>query len=75
MVPYTRHASPRAWFVPLPSRPAAETTDTPRRRRLWLALALLAGYLLFCHGCHGDEDNELFVGGRHQAVMRSGEAP
>jgi hypothetical protein len=24
-------------------------------------MALLAGYLLFCHGCHGDEDNELFV--------------
>jgi hypothetical protein len=26
-----------------------------------VALALLAGYLLFCHGCHGDEDNELFA--------------
>jgi len=26
-----------------------------------LGLALLAGYLLFCHGCHGDEDNELFA--------------
>jgi hypothetical protein len=24
-------------------------------------LLLLAGYLLFCHGCHGDEDNELFT--------------
>jgi hypothetical protein len=23
---------------------------------------LLAGYLLFAHGCHGDEDNELFAG-------------
>lgn len=23
-------------------------------------LLLLAGYLLFAHGCHGDEDNELF---------------
>ena len=22
---------------------------------------LLAGYLLFCHGCHSDEDNELFA--------------
>jgi hypothetical protein len=21
---------------------------------------LLGGYLLFAHGCHGDEDNELF---------------
>jgi hypothetical protein len=27
----------------------------------WSALALLAGYLLFCHGCHGDEDNELLA--------------
>jgi hypothetical protein len=27
--------------------------------RFALAL-LLAGYLLFAHGCHGDEDNELF---------------
>src|SRR5262249_23537471 len=23
------------------------------------ALAILAAYILFCHGCHGDEDNEL----------------
>jgi hypothetical protein len=32
----------------------------------WLLLAAgagLAGYLLFCHGCHGDEDNELFARG------------
>jgi hypothetical protein len=27
----------------------------------WPALVLLAGYLLFCHGCHGDEDNELLA--------------
>ena len=26
-----------------------------------LTLFLLAGYLLFCHGCHGDEDNELLA--------------
>jgi hypothetical protein len=25
----------------------------------FVAMALLAGYLLFAHGCHGDEDNEL----------------
>src|SRR5947209_608816 len=33
------------------------------RRGGWLfgAVILLAGYLLFCHGCHGDEDNELFI--------------
>jgi hypothetical protein len=30
-------------------------------RRHWraAALLLLGGYLLFAHGCHGDEDNEL----------------
>jgi hypothetical protein len=26
-----------------------------------VALALLAGHLLFAHGCHGDEDHELFT--------------
>src|SRR5437870_10993763 len=34
----------------------------PRNRRRWFFLGgilLLTGYLLFCHGCHGDEDNEL----------------
>src|SRR5438034_8075882 len=32
-----------------------------RAWRPWAVLLLLAGYLLFCHGCHGDEDNELFT--------------
>jgi len=35
------------------------------RRRGWLyatAILLLGGYLLFAHGCHGDEDMELFLG-------------
>jgi hypothetical protein len=27
----------------------------------YLAVLVLAGYLLFCHGCHSDEDNELFA--------------
>ncbi|HKB37841.1 MAG TPA: hypothetical protein VKD72_15445, partial [Gemmataceae bacterium] len=27
----------------------------------WAAFVLVAGYLLFCHGCHGDEDHELFA--------------
>jgi hypothetical protein len=34
------------------------------RRAVWIrraALAVLATYLLFCHGCHGDEDNELIA--------------
>jgi len=26
-----------------------------------VTLLLLAGFLLFAHGCHGDEDNELFA--------------
>lgn len=25
----------------------------------WLGILLVAGHLIFCHGCHGDEDNEL----------------
>jgi hypothetical protein len=43
--------------------PADETAEASPRRRsgLWPVLLLLAGYALFCHGCHGDEDNELFV--------------
>ncbi len=26
----------------------------------WLILAALTGQLVFAHGCHGDEDHELF---------------
>jgi len=26
-----------------------------------VTLLLLAGFLLFAHGCHGDKDNELFA--------------
>jgi hypothetical protein len=35
---------------------------TQRAGPAWVrgvALVLLVGYLLFAHGCHGDEDNEL----------------
>ena len=50
-----------------PSRaPFQEQPPEPAPRWGWwlggAALLLLAGYLLFCHGCHGDEDNELLVG-------------
>jgi hypothetical protein len=34
----------------------------PRCETVWVrvvALAFLVGYLLFAHGCHGDEDTEL----------------
>lgn len=41
------------------------TTERAAARRLhvvrWLAAALVAAYLLFAHGCHGDEDHELFA--------------
>jgi len=41
---------------------AAEPEALPWRRPwFFLAVLLLAGYLLICHGCHGDEDNELFA--------------
>jgi hypothetical protein len=30
-----------------------------RRWRWWAIVLILGGYLLFCHGCHGDEDTEL----------------
>ena len=42
----------------------------PPRRGSWLGLILLllAGLLVFAHGCHGDEDNELF--GQYLAVTR-----
>ncbi len=38
-----------------------------------LAWLLLAGWLLFAHGCHGDEDNELFA--RLSAAPASAAAP
>ncbi len=45
---------------PLPIRRPPEPSPS---HRPWLTLAAvaLAGYLLFVHGCHGDEDNELFA--------------
>jgi hypothetical protein len=37
--------------------------DRPKRQWPWLPITLLvlAGYLLYCHGCHRDVDNELIV--------------
>ena len=32
-----------------------------RRRWPWLILVLLAGYFVFAHGCHDDEDTELLA--------------
>ena len=58
----------RARLAPEP-RPVAEILEPPGQTsslfgRKWLygaALLVLAGFLLFCHGCHGDEDNELLA--------------
>ncbi len=58
----------RAWWVPLRLREAGEEPQRSRRRRVVAAMVVLAGYLLFCHGCHGDEDNELFAVIRQQAA-------
>lgn len=33
----------------------------------WGILIGLSLYLVFCHGCHGDEDNELFVTLKHRS--------
>src|SRR6266851_83105 len=41
------------------STPAPVLPGVRSAWRRWLILALLGGYFLFCHGCHGDEDNEL----------------
>ena len=27
----------------------------------WVALLIIVGYFAVCHGCHGHEDNELFI--------------
>jgi len=54
-----------------PARSASEGQSKPSlaRRAGGAVLIILAGYLLFAHGCHGDEDNELFTSFR-QALSR-----
>src|SRR4051812_4355752 len=44
-----------------PAPPAAAPTPVSWARRV-VALLLLATGLVFCHGCHDDEDNELSAG-------------
>jgi hypothetical protein len=53
----------RLGFQPVADSPVAPESE----KHLSLArlagaagLVILAAYLLFAHGCHGDEDNELF---------------
>ena len=58
-----RERERRLLFRPV-LRPAPRSPEPDPRRAWWryVALLLLGGYLLFAHGCHGDEDNELFAG-------------
>jgi hypothetical protein len=48
--------------------------EPPRGRGWWryVAALLLGGYLLFAHGCHGDEDNELFTQALRSANWSAG---
>ncbi len=44
-----------------------------RSRSSWLTFLLLCGYLIFCHGCHGEDvDDELSV---PLPAARDGERP
>lgn len=60
---------PRLCFAPAEFHQTGDFSPAKPQRKgktPWLFLAgflLLAGYALFCHGCHGDEDNELFASG------------
>src|SRR5262249_49728113 len=55
-----------------PVRPPAP--EPPRGRGWWryAAALLLGGYLLFAHGCHGDEDTELFARALQSAGATAG---
>jgi hypothetical protein len=36
-------------------------------RLFWIATALAIVLPLFCHGCHGDEDTELFISAQEKS--------
>src|SRR5579871_1900313 len=55
----TKHPIRAAWLS-LPKE-AADSACVRFSRRGWFVAALVGGYLLFCHGCHGDEDDELLA--------------
>jgi hypothetical protein len=48
------HSQPRWHFGLVKKKQYA-----PRKQWRWFLVLILGGYLLFCHGCHADEDNEL----------------
>jgi hypothetical protein len=48
--------------VYVPPLPVQNTRPSRRIGWLgWLSVALLAGYLLFAHGCHGEEKDDLVL--------------
>jgi hypothetical protein len=49
-----------AWALTAVRAAPARPREQRWRRGRFLTL-LLAGYVLFCHGCHGDEDTELLA--------------
>jgi hypothetical protein len=57
----------RPLFRPEPP-PAPPEPARPRGWWRYAAALLLCGYLLFAHGCHGDEDNELFAVGKSAEI-------
>jgi hypothetical protein len=68
--PITKQNRYSVWS-PVNASPAQQTRRRSSFAR-WagpLLLVILAGYLLFAHGCHGDEDNELFTS-LARALMR-----
>jgi len=56
---------------------ALPVQDEDRPRGPWglVIMTLLAGYLLFAHGCHGDEDNELVAQGKETPAPISAAPP
>jgi hypothetical protein len=47
--------------APLARRVEEREIKAERPWLRWLGILLVAGYLLFSHGCHGDVDDELFI--------------
>jgi hypothetical protein len=51
------------WWESRDLGPARPSSPCPRAAAFArLVILLIGGYLLFAHGCHGDEDNELWAG-------------
>jgi hypothetical protein len=49
------------WLMPLPARPRRAVSSGIGGGWRGVIWALLATGLVFCHGCHRDEDNELCI--------------